>query len=154
MRRIKWAIIITITLVFINHAAFSELNLKPKAYEKGDQVEDQCIALSPGDWQKVVEEIQDSRRIIEIREQQLQNQKDIEAGYTELLKVEEEKSILYKENADLCKQEMNMYKEETERYQNKYLSLIKWNSVRTGFIFTAGVGVTLLAGWIFNEIAN
>lgn len=145
---------IVICLLLFSNLAFAELNLKPKHYKEGESVTEESIGLNVEDWKKVVEEIKDLREINKTRKEQVENSKVIQRQYQDLLENSQKKIDLYKENIGLYKDETKLYREELDTCQKKYLSLIKFSSYKTGVVFTLGISVAILSGYIFNEIAN
>jgi hypothetical protein len=140
--------------MLIYSISFAELNLNPKYYKPGDIVSEDCISLSIDEWKNVVEEIKDLREENKLRKQQSENYYLVQKQYQDLLENSQLKIDLYKDNINLSIQERDLYRNELEKYQDKYVKMFKYNSYKTGFTFVLGISTAIMAGWAFSQIAR
>lgn len=150
-----FVVIILLLLFLFESCLASELNLNPILYNKGDTVEqDQIIGLTKYDWSKVLDKINKLEQINLALEEQISNYKTINTLQNETLQYSDDKFKLQEDNFVLMMQERDMYRDNLDQCNSKVLSILKFNSYKTGFSFTLGVSTAILAGYIFNEIAK
>jgi len=147
-------IVIFLILFLAFCARGEELNLNPVFLEPGQTCNKELIGLEVEEWKKVLEEIETLREVNVLKTKQLENLNKVHIFNQELLESKDERIKLYISNNDLLKEDISLYREELDKSQKKYLTALKWNSYKTGFSFTLGITTALLAGWIFNEIAE
>ena len=146
--------IIVSTLLIPSSVWSGPLDLSPVIYASGDTIDGDVIGLSPMDWSKLIKEVEDLREINKLLTQKSEYMDQKATQYTGIITLKDQIITGYEQQCDIQDEKIKTYSDELDDCQSRVLSIVKWNSYKTGFTFVLGVSTAVLAGWAFGEIAR
>ena len=147
--------VMAMVMAFLSANAWSgPLGLSPIIYKSDDIVEEDIIGLSPADWSKLIKEVEDLREINKLLNQKSEYMDQKSIQQTGIITLKDQIITEYEQQCDIQDEKIKTYSDELDECQSRVLSIVKWNSYKTGFTFVLGISTAVLAGWAFSEIAK